>query len=40
MKDKVCILTGAGGGLGSEIAEALFCSGFKMVLLGRDEEEL
>jgi len=40
MKDKVCILTGASGGIGSAIANALFESGFKMVLLGRNEEKL
>lgn len=40
MKNKVCILTGAGGGIGSAIAKLLFESGFKMVLLGRNEEKL
>ena len=40
MKDKVCIITGAGGGIGSKIAEALFLSGFKLVLMGRNEEKL
>ncbi len=40
MKDKVCIITGAGGGIGSAIAEALFDAGFKLVLMGRNEEKL
>ena len=40
MKDKVCIITGAGGGIGSSICEALFSCGFKLVLMGRNEEKL
>lgn len=40
MKDKVCIITGAGGGIGSAIAEALFSCGFKLVLMGRNVEKL
>lgn len=40
MKNKVCILTGAGGGIGSAIAEALFAHGVKLVLSGRNEEKL
>lgn len=40
MKDKVCILTGAGGGIGSAIAEALFAKGARLILMGRDEEKL
>ncbi len=40
MKDKVCILTGAGGGIGSAIAEALFSCGAKLVLMGRDVKKL
>lgn len=40
MKNKVCILTGAGGGIGSAIAEALFNKGVKLVLMGRNEEKL
>lgn len=40
MKDKICIITGAGGGIGSAIAEALFSCGFKLVLMGRNEEKL
>ena len=40
MKDKVCILTGASGGIGAVIAEALFDHGLKLVLLGRNEEKL
>ena len=40
MKNKVCIITGAGGGIGSAIAEVLFNYGFKLVLMGRNEEKL
>ena len=40
MKNKVCILTGAGGGIGSAVAEALFENGAKLVLMGRNEEKL
>ena len=40
MKNKVCIITGAGGGIGSAIAEALFSCGFKLVLMGRNEAKL
>lgn len=40
MENKVCIITGAGGGIGSAIAEALFERGFKLVLMGRNEEKL
>ena len=40
MKDKICIITGAGGGIGAAIAEALFSCGFKLVLMGRNEEKL
>lgn len=40
MKNKVCILTGASGGIGEKIAEALFLFGYKMVLLGRNREKL
>ena len=40
MKNKVCMITGAGGGIGSAIAEALFSCGFKLVLMGRNEEKL
>ena len=40
MKNKVCILTGAGGGIGSAIAERLFDIGFRLVLIGRNEEKL
>ena len=40
MKDKVCIITGASGGIGSAIAEALFDAGFRLVLMGRDEKKL
>ncbi len=40
MKNKVCIITGAGGGIGSAISEALFSQGAKLVLLGRNEEKL
>ncbi len=40
MKNKVCMITGAGGGIGSAIAETLFSCGFKLVLMGRNEEKL
>ncbi|MBR3576678.1 MAG: SDR family oxidoreductase, partial [Clostridia bacterium] len=40
MENKVCIITGAGGGIGSAIAEALFSCGFRLVLMGRNEEKL
>lgn len=40
VKDKVCILTGAGGGIGSAVADALFSCGFKLVLMGRNVEKL
>ena len=40
MKNKVCIITGASGGIGKAIAESLFDAGFKLVLLGRNEEKL
>lgn len=40
MKHKVCVITGAGGGIGSAIANALFPLDFKLVLMGRDEEKL
>lgn len=40
MKNKVCIITGASGGIGSVIAEMLFDCGLRLVLLGRNEEKL
>lgn len=40
MKDKVCIVTGAGGGIGSAISEVLFACGCRLVLMGRNEEKL
>lgn len=40
MKHKVCMITGAGGGIGSAIAEALFACGLRLVLMGRSEEKL
>ncbi len=40
MKDKVCIITGAGGGIGAAIANVLFSYDFKLVLMGRNEEKL
>jgi len=40
MNHKVCIITGAGGGIGSAIAESLFTIGCKLVLMGRNEEKL
>lgn len=40
MNEKVCILTGAGGGIGAAITEMLFTEGFKLVLIGRSEDKL
>lgn len=40
MKNKVCIITGASGGIGSVISEMLFDCGLRLVLLGRNEEKL
>lgn len=40
MKNKVCIITGAGGGIGSAIAQALFALDFKLVLMGRSLDKL
>ncbi len=40
MKNKVCIITGAAGGIGSAICEVLFSLGFRLVLMGRNEEKL
>jgi len=40
LKNKICIITGAGGGIGTAIAEALFSCGCKLVLMGRNEEKL
>lgn len=40
MKDKVCIVTGASGGIGRAIADSLFACGMKLVLMGRNEEKL
>lgn len=40
MENKTCIITGAGGGIGSAIAEVLFSCGFNLVLMGRNEEKL
>lgn len=40
MKNKICMITGAGGGIGSAITEVLFSCGCRLVLLGRNEEKL
>ncbi len=40
MNNKICIITGAGGGIGSAITDVLFDCGFKLVLMGRNEEKL
>ncbi len=40
MKNKTCIITGAGGGIGSAITEALFSCGYNLVLMGRTAEKL
>ncbi len=40
MKDKVAIVTGAGGGVGKAIAKRLVADGCKVVLLGRSMDRL
>jgi len=40
MKDKVAIVTGAGGGVGRAISKRLVSEGCKVVLLGRDRARL
>lgn len=40
LKDQVCIVTGATGGIGGAIADALAARGAKLVLAGRSEEKL
>ena len=40
MENKICIITGAGGGIGSAIVEKLFSLGFRLVLMGRNEEKM
>jgi NAD(P)-dependent dehydrogenase (short-subunit alcohol dehydrogenase family) len=39
-KDKVAIVTGAGSGMGREVAKALLAAGAKVVVAGRREEKL
>ena len=40
MEKRICMITGAGGGIGSAVAEALFSYGYNLVLMGRNEEKL
>ena len=40
VNNKICMITGAGGGIGSAITEALFSCGCRLVLMGRNEEKL
>ena len=40
LKDKVVVITGANGGIGSAIAKALANKGCKLILTGRNLEEL
>lgn len=40
LKDKVTIITGASGGIGSELARRLAPLGVRLVLCGRSEEKL
>lgn len=37
LKDKVCVITGGAGGIGSALAEAVASVGIKPVILGRNE---
>lgn len=37
LNDRVCVVTGAGGGVGSEVARALAAAGASVALLDRDE---
>ena len=40
LKDKVCIVTGAGKGIGSETAKLFYEEGAKLVLISRDLNDL
>ena len=40
LKDKVAIVTGAGGGVGKSITRRLVSEGTKVVLIGRDRSKL
>jgi Dehydrogenases with different specificities (related to short-chain alcohol dehydrogenases) len=40
LKDKVAIVTGAGGGVGKSITRSLISEGTKVVLIGRDRSKL
>ncbi|MFQ5493616.1 MAG: SDR family NAD(P)-dependent oxidoreductase [Candidatus Dojkabacteria bacterium] len=40
LENKTVILTGATGGIGSKLAEALADSGAKLILVGKDEKKL
>ena len=40
LKDKVCIVTGAGKGVGREVAKIFYDSGAKLALISRDKADL
>ena len=40
LEDRTCILTGASGGIGAELADALVEKGVNLVLVGRSQERL
>ena len=40
LKDKVALVTGAGGNIGKEITKRLFNDGCKVVMIGRDHKKL
>jgi NAD(P)-dependent dehydrogenase (short-subunit alcohol dehydrogenase family) len=40
LKDKVCIITGAGKGFGEEIAEEFYAQGAKLALITRSQEDV
>ena len=39
-KNKLCLVTGASGGIGNAIASELSCAGYTVILQGRDLEKL
>lgn len=40
LRDKIALITGGSGGIGSEIAKAFVKSGCKVILIGTNEERL